>query len=71
MNVEQLDYLRENTCKKFQDDPITYWWIKQPLEVLNKAKEELTKELKQDLFGEAITDKMISELKFINYLIKQ
>jgi phenylalanine-4-hydroxylase len=67
LTIKTLDWIRKNTCEKFQKDiSIINWLIN--CEYLEDVKKELDKEISQ---GILTSSKFISEQKFINYLLNK
>ena len=66
LTTNKLDWIRENTCKLFQDDiNLINWLIR--CDYLQDVKKELDKEISQGLLT---SSKHLSEQNFINYLIE-
>ena len=66
LTTNKLDWIRENTCKLFQDDINLINWLIN-CDYLEDVKKELDKEISQGLLT---SSKHLSEQNFINYLIE-
>lgn len=66
LTIKTLDWIRENTCKQFQEDINLIDWLIS-CDYLQDVKKELDKEISQGLLT---SSKHLSEQKFINYLIE-
>lgn len=65
LTIQKLDWIRNNTCEKFQDDINLINWLTR-CSYLKDVKKQLDKEIEQGILKDS---KYISEQKYINYLI--